>query len=55
MKTHNEKEKKLESALVKLKNLNLDNSSIKESLENLDKQKNQLEIEKKKFQTNIMN
>ena len=48
MKTSNEKEKKLDLALSKLKNLNLENSGIRNSLENLDVQKNQLEIEKKR-------
>ena len=41
-----EKEKKLNLALTKLKNLNLKNPEIKKDLEHLNKQKNQLEIEK---------
>ena len=41
-----EKEKKLNIALTKLKNLNLKNPEIKKDLENLSNQKNQLEIEK---------
>ena len=41
-----EKEKKLNSALAKLKNLNLKNPDIKKNIENLSNQKNQLEIEK---------
>ena len=41
-----EKEKKLYLALTKLKNLNLQNLDIKNNLENLDRQKNQIEIEK---------
>ena len=42
-----EKEKKLNLALTKLKNLNLKNPDIKKNIENLSNQKNQLEIEKK--------
>ena len=41
-----EKEKKLNIALTKLKNLNLKKPEIKKDLENLSNQKNQLEIEK---------
>ena len=41
-----EKEKKLNLALTKLKNLNLKNPDIKKNIENLTLQKNQLEIEK---------
>jgi len=48
MKTDSEKEKKLTYAIDKLKNLNLQNPSLKNNLENLNLQKNQLEIEKKK-------
>ena len=50
-----EKEKKLNLALTKLKNLNLENPDIKKNIEILGEQKNQLEIEKseieKKYQT----
>ena len=50
-----EKEKKLNLALTKLKNLNLENPDIKKNIEILDEQKNQLEIEKteieKKYET----
>ena len=50
-----EKEKRLTLALTKLKNLNFKNSDIKKNIENLDEQKNQLEIEKyeleKKYKT----
>ena len=50
-----EKEKKLNIALAKLKNLNLKDPDIKENIEILGEQKNQLEIEKseieKKYQT----
>ena len=41
-----EKEKKLNLALTKLKNLNLKNPEIKKDLKDLSVQKNQLEIEK---------
>ena len=37
-----EKEKKLNLALTKLKNLNLKNPDVKKNIENLGKQKNQL-------------
>ena len=50
MKTPSEKEKKLNLAINKLQNINLENPSLKNSLENLDQQKNQLEIEKKKVE-----
>ena len=43
-----EKEKKLSLALSKLKNLNLKNPNLQKNLENLNSQKNQLKIEKKK-------
>ena len=53
-----EKEKKLNLALTRLKNLNLENPSIKKNIEILGEQKNQLEIEKseieKKYKT-LMN
>ena len=45
-----EKEKKLNLALTKLKNLNLKNPDIKKNLENLSSQKNQLEIEKQELE-----
>ena len=48
MKTSSEKEKKLNLALSKLKNLNHENPILANALQNLDGQKNQLEIEKKK-------
>ena len=41
-----EKEKRLNLALTKLKNLNFKNPDIKKNIENLNTQKNQLEIEK---------
>ena len=46
MKSVIEKEKKLNLALTKLKNINLQNPDIKKNIENLSNQKNQLEIEK---------
>ena len=50
-----EKEKKLNIALAKLKNLNLEDPIIKKNIEILEEQKNQLEIEKleleKKYKT----
>ena len=45
-----EKEKKLNLALTKLKNLNLKNPEIKKDIENLRTQKNQLEIEKQELE-----
>ena len=45
-----EKEKKLNLALTKLKNLNFKNPHIKKNLENLSEQKNQLEIEKQELE-----
>jgi len=48
MKIESEKEKKLDTALNKLITLDL-NTNLKENLESLDLQKNQLEIEKKEI------
>ena len=45
-----EKEKKLNLALLKLKNLNFNNPDIKKNIENLSLQKNQLEIEKREIE-----
>ena len=45
-----EKEKKLNLALTKLKNLNLENPDIKKNIKILDDQKNQLEIEKQEIE-----
>ena len=50
MKTSGEKEKKLNLALTKLKNLKIENPVIKKTIENLDNHKNQLEIEKKEIE-----
>ena len=55
MKTSSEKEKKLNLALSKLKNLNLKNPRLVNTLQNLDDQKNQLEIEKKEIETKYGN
>ena len=46
MNSINEKEKKLNSALDELKNLDLSNPDLQNNIENLSLQKNQLEIEK---------
>ena len=46
MNSVNEKEKKLNFALTKLKNFNFKNSETKKNMEILNAQKNQLEIEK---------
>ena len=54
MKTQSEKEKKLDIALSKLINLNL-NANLKENLEHLNNQKNQLEIEKKEIENKYNN
>ena len=45
-----EKEKKLNLALTKLKNLNFKNPDIKKNIENLSIQKNQLQIEKQELE-----
>ena len=50
MKSVIEKEKKLNLALTKLKNLNLKNPDIKKNIKNLSAQKNQLEIEKQELE-----
>ena len=55
MKTDSEKEKKLDLALHKLKNLKLRNPTLKSHLENLSNQKNQLEIEKKEIEEKYQN
>ena len=47
MKSFNEKEKKLNEVLNKLSSLSLENPQITSSIEELNNQKNQLEIEKK--------
>ena len=51
MKTILEKEKKLDQVLRELKNLETLNNSQVDELDILEKQKNQLEIEKKELQS----
>ena len=55
MKTDSEKEKKLSFALNKLKSLNLQNPALKGNIENLNSQKNQLEIEKNQIEEKYQN
>ena len=50
-----EKEKKLNLALTKLKNLNLKNPNLKKNIENLNAQKNQLKIEKDEIEEKYKN
>ncbi len=50
-----EKEKKLNLALTKLKNLNFKNPDIKKNIDNLTVQKNQLEIEKQELEEKYKN
>ena len=50
MNSVTEKEKKLNLALTKLKELNLKNPHIKKNIENLSSQKNQLQIEKQELE-----
>ena len=50
MNSINEKEKKLNLALEELKNLDLTNPDLRNNIENLSLQKNQLEIEKNELE-----
>ena len=50
MNSINEKEKKLNLALEELKNLDLNNPDLRNSIGNLNLQKNQLEIEKNELE-----
>ena len=50
MNSINEKEKKLISVLDELKNLDLTDPELQNNIENLSKQKNQLEIEKNELE-----
>ena len=50
MNFFSEKEKKLNQALASLKKLNLNNPELKNNIENLTQQKNQLEIEKRELE-----
>ena len=51
MNSTHEKEKKLNEALEKLNLINPQNLNLKETISNLDQQRNQLEIEKKELET----
>ena len=55
MKTSFEKEKKLNDALTRLKNFHVKNDNSKSDFEILEKQKNQLEIEKKEISEKYAN
>ena len=55
MKTSFEKEKKLNDALTRLKNFHVENDNSKSDFEILEKQKNQLEIEKKEISEKYTN
>jgi 5-formyltetrahydrofolate cyclo-ligase len=50
MNSINEKEKKLNTALDELKNLDLSNPNLRNNIENLNSQKTQLEIEKSQLE-----
>ena len=50
MNSINEKEKKLNTALAGLKNLDLSNPDLQNNIENLSSQKTQLEIEKSQLE-----
>ena len=50
MNSINEKEKKLNTALDELKNLDLSNPNLRNNIENLNLQKTQLEIEKSQLE-----
>ena len=50
MNSINEKEKKLISVLDELKNLDLTNPKLQNNIENISKQKKQLEIEKNELE-----
>tara|TARA_B100000401_G_C52561178_1_gene603382 strand:- start:290 stop:613 length:324 start_codon:yes stop_codon:yes gene_type:complete len=50
MKFLSEKEKKLNEALTKLKNLNFNDTNTNKDIETLKEQKNQLQIEKKELE-----
>ena len=54
MNSIHEKEKKLQQALEKLNLINPQNLNLKETISNLDQQKNQLEIEKKELEANYL-
>ena len=50
MKNLDEKEKKLQSALLKLKSLKLNFNDLSEDISNIESQKNQFKIEKEALQ-----
>ena len=50
MNSINEKEKKINTALDELKNLDLSNPDLQNNIENLNSQKTQLEIEKSQLE-----
>ena len=50
MNSINEKEKKLNEALLELKNLDLSSPDLKNNIDNLSSQKTQLEIEKSELE-----
>ena len=54
MKSFNEKEKKLDEVLNKLSTLSLENPHITSSIEELNNQKNQLEIEKNEIENKFL-
>ena len=54
MKSFNEKEKKLNEVLNKLSGLSLENPGVKSSIEELNNQKNQLEIEKQEVENKYL-
>ena len=54
MKSFNEKEKKLNEVLNKLSTLSLENPQIISSVEELNNQKNQLEIEKNEIENKYL-
>ena len=54
MKSFNEKEKKLNEVLNKLSTLSLENPYITSSIEELNNQKNQLEIEKNEIENKYL-
>jgi predicted nuclease with TOPRIM domain len=55
MNSVNEKEKKLNIAITKLKNLDLSNPGLQNNIEDLNLQKNQLEIEKTDLENKYKN
>ena len=54
MKTLDEKEKKLKESIEKLNLIKTEDPNLQNSILNLDKQKNQLEIEKKELENKYL-